>query len=62
MTNKLTIITSSGLEDAANLEIHIPAHVWAELNSGEAWTGTTAEGDIESEELSVHKVTIRIGG
>ncbi|MFD4234328.1 hypothetical protein [Streptomyces sp. NPDC058542] len=62
MTTKLTIQQTSGLEGAANLEIFIPASVWAQLNEGEAWTGFTAEDTVEGINVDVHKVTIRVGG
>ncbi|MFE6493435.1 hypothetical protein [Streptomyces sp. NPDC057748] len=62
MTTKLTIEATPGLNDAANLEIFIPAAVWAQLNENKPWTGFTAEDDVEGINVDVHKVTIRVGG
>ncbi|MFI8322651.1 hypothetical protein [Streptomyces sp. NPDC085529] len=62
MANALTIEASDGFGDSTNLEIHIPAHVWAQLDGGEPWTGSEVEGEVSSDTLKLGKVTIRLGG
>ena len=62
MTDQVTIEESAGIDDSVNLEIYIPAHVWAQLSNGEPWTGHEAEGAVSSGTFKVGKVTIRLGG